>query len=325
MRAAQWLLLAAALAVPAPATAGELISFFGGERAGTSGGQFLRVPADARGIAMGGGMTAAVEGGSAPFWNPAGMVTVRGSGRLFLSHTEYAADIDIEHLAYVHRIGAWRVGLSAAVLRSGDILRTTEFHPSGQGHTFRADQVIAGLSLGRQLTDRFTVAATGKFLQENLDEYSNQGLFLDLGALYYVGFRTARIGFVVRHFGSDMRLDGDPPQEVGGSWQSFPAPTVAVFGVAYDFGRGDDQRLTLSFDFNHPSDEAESIILGAEAALLGHLFLRGGWRNNVQEGGLSAGFGLHLDQEERVLRFGYAYDDRGPFGGIHVLSLELGR
>jgi hypothetical protein len=307
------------------ARAGELISFFGGERVGTSGGQFLRVPADARGIAMGGGMTAAVDGAASAFWNPAGMVTVQGSGRLLLTHTEYAADIDIEHLAYVQRIGAWRVALLGGVLRSGDILRTSEFHPDGQGHTFTANQFLGGVAVGRQLTDRFTVAATGKFLQENLDEYVNRRVFLDLGALYRVGFRTARIGFAVRNFGGDLRLNGDPPPEVGSSWQSYPAPTVAVFGAAYDFGRGDEGRLTLTFDFNHPSDEAESVILGAEAALLGRLFLRGGWRNNVEEGGLSAGFGLDLQRDRSLLRFSYAFDDRGPFGGIHVFSLELGR
>jgi len=305
--------------------AGDLISLYGGERAGTSAGQFLRVPADARGIAMGGGMSAAAEGAAAVFWNPAAMITVASKNRIFLNHTEYAAGIDVDHLSFVHKFGPWRLGFMGGVLRSGDILRTTELHPTGQGFTFRADQVILGMSLGRQLTDRFTVAVSAKFLQENLDEYKNQGLFVDLGALYYIGFKTARIGFTVQNFGGDLRLDGTPPQEIVGGWQNFAAPTVALFGFAYDFGRGNRRRLTLSFDFRHPSDEDESVIFGGELALLDHFALRGGWKSNIEQGGLSAGFGLHWEKKDLVLRLGYSYEDMGAFGGFHTVSLEIGR
>ncbi|HKI83710.1 MAG TPA: hypothetical protein VKA63_05170, partial [Candidatus Krumholzibacteria bacterium] len=89
--------------------------------------------------------------------------------------------------------------------------------------------------------------------------------------------------------------------------------------------RGDDHRLTLCFDFRHPSDEQESMIFGAEAALLDHLALRGGWRSNVDQGGLSAGFGVNFEKKGLLLRLAYAYDDRGAFGGLHTVSLELGR
>jgi hypothetical protein len=255
------------------------------------------------------------------------MSTIREKHRLFIGHTEYAADIDVDHLSYVRRYGAWRVGFLGGVLRSGEILRTTEFYPNGAGHTFEANQFMTGISVGRLMTDRFTVAMTGKFFQENLDEFESRGLFVDLGALYYVGFRRARLGFTVRNFGGDLRLNGDLPENSGfqGRWQTFPAPTVAVFGGAYDFGVSEERRLTLSFDFNHPSDESESIILGAEMAMWSKLYLRGGYRNNIDEGGLSAGFGLHLDRKKNLVRFGYAFDDRGAFGGLHIVSLELGR
>lgn len=310
----------------APARA-ELIRFFGDERTGTSGGQFLRIPVGARAVAMGGGMSATIHGAASPFWNPAAMSSVRNGGRVFVSHTEYVADIDIDHVSYVQRMGPWMIGFSGGMLNSGEILRTTEFYPNGQGFTFEANQFMAGLSVGRTLTDRFSFAGTVKLLQENLDEYENRGVFLDLGALYYTGFRRARIGFAVRNFGGDLRLNGEAPQEYGTrtEWQSFSAPTVAVFGFAYDFGRRTSQMLTLSLDFSHPSDEIEALILGAEMALWDRLFLRGGYKNGVEDGGASLGFGLRLFEDDVTSRFGYAYDDRGNFGGVHIFSLEIGR
>ncbi len=310
-------------ATPARAS---LIAFFGGERAGTSGGQFLRVPAGARGIAMGRGISAAVDGASSPFWNPAGMELVNGNDRFFLSHMAYAAGIDVEHAAWVHKLHSWRVGLSAGVLRSGDIVRTTELHPDGDGFSFDANQFLLGFSLSRQLTDRFILAGTAKMLQENLDEFENRGLFLDLGALYFVGFNQARVGFTVRNFGGDLRLNGSPPAEasVQGNWQSFSAPTIALFGFAYDFG-GAARRLTLTMDFNHPSDDVESLIFGTEASAWDRLFLRAGYQSNMAEGGFAAGFGLRLLEGVRTLRLDYAFDDRGALGGMHIVSLELGK
>lgn len=312
---------------PSAANAG-LIAFFGDERAGTSGGQFLRLPAGARGIAMGRGMAAAIEGAASPFWNPAGMSLMEGSQRLFVSHMDYAADIDVEHVSYVRRLHAWRLGLSAAVLRSGDIVRTTELHPAGDGFTFNANQFLVGMSVGRMMTDRFTFAGTVKYLQENLDEFENRKVFLDLGAMYFVGFNQARVGFTVRNFGGDLRLNGAPPDaaNVGAEWQAFSAPTVAVFGFAYDFGLGAaGRRLTLTMDFNHPSDDVESLIGGAEAVVWDRLFLRGGYQNNMPSGGLAAGFGLRLLEGARTLHVDYAYDDRGSLGGMHIVSLELGK
>lgn len=319
------LALAALVLLAGPARA-ELIAFFGDERVGNSGGQFLRVPAGARELALGGGMAATSSGASSVFWNPAGLREMGRGQRVFFSHMEYVEGIDVEHFAVARRHGDWHLALAGGVLRSGEITRTTEFHPQGTGQTFRADQFVASFTLGRDLTDRFAFAATGKFLQENLDDYANQGVFLDLGALYYVGYRRARIGFTVRNFGPEMKLDGAPPAEAENprGWQGFPAPTVAVFGFAYDMPLPLGQVALLSLDFSHPSDEVESVVLAAETELAGALQLRGGWRNQVEDGGISLGFGLRLDKERQAWRLGYGYADRGSFGDLHMISLEWG-
>ena len=144
-------LLAATLvgtALVAPASA-DLISFFGDERAGTSGGQFLRVPVGARPIALGSGATATVSGPNAIFWNPAALSSQRERHALAINHTEYAADIDINHFAYSMRRSSWQFGVGFGALRSGEIERTTEFHPNGTGQTFDWKIAREAAGLGR--------------------------------------------------------------------------------------------------------------------------------------------------------------------------------
>ena len=80
------------------------------------------------------------------------------------------------------------------------------------------------------------------------------------------------------------------------------------------------------FRFAHRFDDLFVKQLMGELAVGRGLFLRGGYRNKVEGGGgVSTGFGLLLLKKQMPLRFDYAFDDRGRFGGLHTISLEVGR
>jgi hypothetical protein len=323
--------------VAAPAAPGGVIELYGEENVGTAGAQFLRIPVGARGVALGQAFTACATDGSALFWNPAGILRSPGRRNLFLSHTEYTAGIDLSYLGYHWRGQNFGYGLSAGILRSGEIDRTDEFHQEGTGETFRADQYFLGLTLARAMTDRFSIGGTLKFYQENLDEFYVRSLLADLGILYFVGAGDLRVGFAVRNFGPDLETGGGNPPPAGGgiplpggvgyvepsAFQSFPAPTVGSFGVAYTFALDEGLALLTTADFNHPSDFSESFRTGAELGLQETLFVRLGYETNRDEGGFAAGFGLHLGRERLLLRLDYAYSDLGAFGTIHHFSLDV--
>src|SRR5262249_228129 len=56
-------------------------------RADKSAGGFLRVPAGARAVGMGGAFVALADDGSAPFWNPAGLALL-GAREILYQHAE---------------------------------------------------------------------------------------------------------------------------------------------------------------------------------------------------------------------------------------------
>ena len=305
--------------------AAQLITFYGEERVGSTGGQFLRVPVGGRSVGLGASDVATSQGPAAMFSNPAALSTQRSRHGLFVSHFEYAADIDIDHVAYAYRSGSWQFGFGLGMLRSGEIERTTEFQPNGTGQFFNANQFLGSVTVSRLLTDRFTFAGSAKFLQENLDDFHTRAVMLDLGALYHTGFRTARIGFALRNFGPDLKLNGTPPPDAGNveSWQTFPAPTMAVFGAAYDLTLFGARRMTVSMDFAHPSDEGESVVFASEFELGAALLLRGAYRTDAEEAVFSGGLGVVLGGRREGVRLDYGFADRGNFGVLHVVSLEL--
>ena len=307
--------------------AADIIDLYGEENVGTAGGQFLKTPVGARPVAMGGAYVACAIDGPGVFWNPAGLLRTPGLTNYFLSHSEWAADIDLDHAAFQWRTQNYGYAVTAGMLRSGDILRTNEWHMEGTGDTFDANQYTLGFSLARAMTDRFSIGVTAKYYQENLDAWETRSVLFDLGILYLVGVNDLRVGFAVRNFGPELRPDGDPPVRDGyaqqGEFQAFPAATEGAFGVAYTWDFSDRVHLLTTTDFNHPSDARESFRMGTELDLLGKLFVRGGWETGRDEGGVSAGFGLQLKRKQMLWRIDYGYRDMGAFGDMHFVSLEL--
>ncbi len=319
--------LATALAA-APAGAGDILALYGDENVGTAGAQFLRLPVGARATAMGQAFVAVATDASSIFWNPAGLLRTPARRSAFLSHTEYAAGIDLDHAAWHWRGQNFAYGILGGMLRSGEIPRTTEMHQEGTGQTFRADQYFLGLTLARAMTDRFSLGGSVKYYQENLDEFEVRSVLMDLGILYFVGYGDLRVGFAVRNFGPDLTPGGTPPALPEGfrqteSFQSFPAPTSGSFGVAHTLGLAEKVGLLLAADFNHPSDYSESFRVGGELGLDGRLFARAGFETNRDEGGFAAGFGVRAGTESFDLRVDYALRDMGNFGTMHHVSVDV--
>jgi len=321
-------LAAAVLACTVPATAGDTIQLYGAENTGTAGAQFLKIPAGARAVGLARAYVACAIDGPAAFWNPAGLMRTPGRVNVFATHDKYTADIDIDHASLHWRGQNFGYAVSAAMLRSGPIPRTTELHVEGTGETFDADQYVLAFSLARAMTDRFSVGLTAKYYQENLDEWETRTALFDLGLLYFVGLGDLRVGFAVRNFGPDLRPGGSPPDLGGGhesrsEFQSHSPPTEGTFGAAATFDLLDGVDLLAAADFNHPSDAAETLRLGGELGFWRLLYVRGGYEVGRDEGGLAAGFGLQLKRKQLLWRIDYGYSDMGSFGTIHHVSLEL--
>ena len=315
------------LLAPTPAGAGEILDLYGEENVGTSAGQFLKIPVGARPVGLGRAYVACAIDGPVAFWNPAGLLRTPGLSNYFLTHTEWAADIDVDHAAFQWRTQNHGYAVTAGMLRSGDIPRTTEFNMEGTGDVFSANQYVLGLSLARAMTDRFSIGVTGKYYQENLDEWETRAVLFDLGILYLVGVGDMRVGFSVRNFGADLRPGGTPPVREGyeeqTEFQNHAPPTEGTFGVAYTWDLSPQLDLMTTADFNHPSDARENFRMGAELGMGGKLYVRGGYETGRAEGGLAAGFGLQLKRKQLLWRVDYGYSDMGVFGTMHYISLEL--
>ena len=114
----------------------QLVPNLGGQRAGISAFQFLKIGVGARGVAMGESFVAVANDASALYWNPAGLVQLP-ENQVIAAHTEYVADIKHDYLRRdVSPHGQDAVGVSFTSLHMKDMEITTETQPFGTGRYF---------------------------------------------------------------------------------------------------------------------------------------------------------------------------------------------
>ncbi|HMB91743.1 MAG TPA: PorV/PorQ family protein [Rhodothermales bacterium] len=330
-RAIFLLLLGVVLALPAQA---QLIPSFGSDRAGTSGFQFLKIPVDARGAALGETVVADAIDASALFWNPALAAQAEGM-QVGLSHTAYFADVSMEYAAITYPLN--RLGLtlggSLQVLNSGDMEVTTEFQPFGTGERFRYVDIAAGLTVSQTLTDLFSYGITAKYVRESVADINTNSMVFDLGVFYRIGTTGVQMAVAIRNFGVDGTPSGtisrttiDEGTVVEDDFESFTPPTTFLLGLTYNaFSQASQHDLIVSGQLTNPNDNAESFNIGAEYIWHNLLIVRGGYRFGVEEYTLpSAGVGLSLgDILPLAARFDYGFSQLERLGTVHRVGLNL--
>jgi hypothetical protein len=285
------------------------------EKVGTIGAQFLKLPFDARGTAMGAAFTAIADDASAVFWNPAGLA--RLSGPTFaIHHTPWLADIQLSQATYVSRVrfvpGVFAVHGRALYLPE-DKVRTV-FRPEGDGTTFDAGDLALGLSYARSLTDKFSTGIGVNWIRSTLAAYTAQAVTFDFGTLYDTGFRSFRIGMAIQNIGSDMTFIEDPVK----------VPTIFRVGMSSILFDRAGQRILVSGEFAHPPDNSERANVGMEYSMRDLLFLRGGWFYRFDLERFSAGAGVRIPSAlVPESRFDYSYTDLHDLPGVHRLSAEF--
>jgi long-subunit fatty acid transport protein len=312
------LLLAAPLTAP------------GQSKTGTTVGQFLLIEPSARTAAMGNaGATASGEILSG-YYNPASIGLVKGIGVQF-THSLWLAEIQYNHAAAALSAGAWGNFLfSITSLNSGEIDVTTVALPHGTGERYTVSDLAFSLGYGREVSERFAVGVQVSYLQETIWHTSMNAVSFNVGTIYRLSTDGLRIGASISNFGTrakfngrDLRLAYDQNRALYGDnsalpgelfTEDYPLPVLFRVGLGLPIVFSEDHRLTLAADAFHPSDNTESVSVGAEWVFMDILALRGGYQNlflQDSEVGLTLGAGVQWEADGYTVCFDYAWADQG--------------
>ena len=150
--------------------------------AGTEGASFLDIPVGAGPAALGGDYTARAADVYGVVWNPAGLSRVQGT-EVTAQHLEYLQSTQYEFAggAVSLRPGS-TLGAGIQYLGSGNIVGTDNFgNPTGN---FTSHYAAYSLAFGQALGDQWSLGATSKFIEAQLQDDTAHAFAGDVGAQY---------------------------------------------------------------------------------------------------------------------------------------------
>lgn len=289
--------------------------------AGTSGAQFLKIGSGGRAGAMADAFTAVADDAYAAYYNPAGLVQLRGA-QLGGAHTSYFQKVSYDALTFAYPFGRGEAGMLNALsvsvyhLGVGDIERRVGDSTDAIG-TFGASDDAYALSYARAVGGRLSLGVTGKYIAQTLDTYKASTFAGDAGVLYRLNPSSERpvaLAAAVRNVGAATGY-------VKG--HEDPLPMAVVAGVSYRRSAA----LTLDLDAGKYRDANPYAALGGEwrkpfspelsgALRLGYTSAR---RDLGGLAGLSAGIGATFNKAT----FDFAWQPFGALGETFRYSLLI--
>jgi hypothetical protein len=305
----------------------QLFPTLGGQRAGISTAQFLKIGVGSRATAMGDAFVAVANDVSSLYWNPAGLV-LSNKNEIMFSHNNWIVDIGHEFFGTSYHLSQNdAIGIALSSLHMEDMAVTTEVNPFGTGEYFSFSDFAISATYSRKMTDQFSFGATVRYFEETLDKLKMRGILVDLGTYYWTGLGSTRFAVTITNFGNELAPDGKI-KLFGGrektQWQSFSPPTMFRIGFALEPYQNLEHRITTSIQLNHPNDNSENVSTGLEYAWHEMFFIRGGYKINVDEQDLSFGVGFNIDLDIAEFTMDYSFANFERLGSAHRFSIILG-
>ncbi len=311
---------------------------------GTTAAKVLSIPVGSRALGMGGAFVSVADDATAMYWNPSGIARLNTNEFVFM-HSNWLADIRFDYVGLViplGNIGSFGLNVSAMTMDEMDI--TTEYEPEGTGETFSAGSFVVGFTYARNLTDNFSIGATGKYISETIWNCTASGLAVDIGTLFNTPFYGIRLGASISNFGQKMQIMGDDllvQKDIDGSiagnnesvnaylgTDKFDLPLMMRIGVSRDFINTEYSRLVLGIDGLHPNDNTESVNFGVEYSTFHNIVaFRGGikslgMKDREEKYAIGMGVNYFLSGGKRI-KIDYTFEQFVHLKNIHQFTLGV--
>jgi len=309
----------------------QLFPNLGGQRAGISALTFLKMDVSPRSAGLAGANVVLSGDGYSALTNPAASGELE-SFTMAAANTFWFAGINYAFLSVNQPFKWGTLGFSVNSLNSGPMEVRTVFQPNGTGEKFYANYYTAGISYGKQLTDRFSWGAHLKYVHEQLAEFTANTGVLDIGFLYELEeVKKLRFAVLLQNFGPNSTLNGSIEQDEifnNGSitLEAYPAPTVFKVGLSIVPWEKEDgsQSLTALFQLNHPNDNSENLRFGLEYEYRKLLFVRLGYQLNVADQDFpTGGIGIRSRIGRHPLIFDYSITPHRFLGQVHRIGINF--
>jgi long-subunit fatty acid transport protein len=330
----------------------NMTAFAESSKTGTNAYQFLKIGVGAKAESMAGAYVALADDISSLAINPAGLAApvydIRTPGdyyyndnegegaimaesgtttlirqrqfktnRFMATYINYLLDFQAGYLGYARELDETSVlGVSVQYQDYGSFDGYNGLaEPQG---TFGASDFALGITYSKRINPTLSLGATGKFIVENIEDSTSDGMAVDLGAMYRMTDGRTSLGLAIRNLGTQLK----------GLTKSHKDPLPLLFdaGLSHSL-RG--MPLTVNADVTVPTDNDPFFSIGGQWESFRPFYIRVGWSSKGLDyktesdkdkyGGLAAGFGYQYGDYS----IDYAYSSFADIGNVHRFTVGI--
>ncbi len=308
-------------------------------KTGTSAAKFLSINPGAKAVSMGGAFTSIVDDVSSLYWNPAGISRL-GTYAFYFNHSKWLADINYDFVGLsIPLSNNSAMGFSITYLSMGE-MEIRRYGDEETGETFKAGSYALSTTWAMNLTDRFSIGFTGKYIREKIDNSHASGFAVDVGTLFNTIFGP-QLGVSISNFGPKMKMTGpnllvnadvsnlegnNPNINAELSTDPFDLPLVLRVGLSDNLKFG-ISTMVWSVDAVNPIDNSEYLNAGVELNIWDKAYCRMGTKSmfmNEREELYTVGLGskINLFSGQNIM-VDYSYEFFKYFPSTHQFSIGL--
>lgn len=287
-----------------------------GNRSGAVTAQFLKLPVDARAVAMGNAQVALAQGPISMGYNPAGILNTKMFS-FGATYNQWYADITHSFMGVTANLDdLGMIGVGAVILTTDDMAVTSPAFPEGTGEIFKASEYAFTVTYGRQISEEFGLGLSAKYVKSNLynNDIKADAVAFDIGSLYDIPVLHTRLGISVTNLGQDLKY----------ITEQYSLPTTLRFGARIAVYESENHNFLTALQVGRPNDADEQYNAGIEYVYQNMVALRTGYRFNYDTENWSGGLGLSLASLGLDGRLDYSYTNYKFLPGTHMFSMEIG-
>lgn len=307
---------------------------------------FLNIPTSAHQAALGGEALTMHDDVNQPLWNPSSISRFMDN-QMSLSYVNYLVGVNVGSATYAHlinrRFGTIHGGVQ--YINYGEFIGADETGQETGNFNARDLAVSVGYAYNIPWSD-FYIGANIKFLSSKIENYTSQGVAMDMGLLYFTDYRPFSFTAVIRNVGYQISPYDESrenlPMEiaVGASYKLEDVPLKWHLTInnlqKWDIsvpnpseGQTDLDGNTTEENISFFNNAIRHIVIGAEFfpdkkfnIRLGYNFRRAAELKLTESrtfAGVTAGFGLKMGR----FKLDYAYTQYHPADNTSTFTLHL--
>ena len=312
-------------------------------KVGTTAAEFLTIPVGTKAMGMGGAFTAVADDITAAFYNPGSLSRIEGN-QFLTTYSDWLVGSKYSWIGLGIKVSNDDyIALSVTSLNYGEEEVTTISSPDGTGEMWDASDIALSLSYSRNLTDRFSIGGSVKYIQQRIWNESASAFAADIGLLYKTQVEGLNIGMSISNFGTEMKLDGKDllrPYDIDEAYNynnstitsnlstdKWELPLIFAVGLSWKVGLLDDLSVTTAGDAVIPSNENSYLNIGGELQWKETFFVRVGRNSFLKENaeeGLTFGTGVKYEVLGLKVAVEYAFLDFGIWNNLNRYSITIG-